>query len=99
MLRQTQGPKSKAKQTLATRKCHWYLNNMSAYKYSKLQLWRAYASVYKIDIICLSETNLDSRIDGESLESLGYHLTPSDHPSNKNRDGICISVKVFDICL
>ena len=52
-------------------------------------------SVHKFDIICLSETYLDSSIDDESLEISGYSLIRSDHPSNKKRGGICISYKNF----
>ena len=50
-------------------------------------------SIHKFDIICLSETYLDSSIDDASLEISGYYLTRSDHPSNKKRGGICIYFK------
>ena len=52
-------------------------------------------SVHKFDIICLSETYLDSSIDDVSLEISGYYLIRSDHPSNKKRGGICIYYKNF----
>ena len=52
-------------------------------------------SVHKFDIICLSETYLDSSIDDVSLEISGYYLIRSDHPSNKKRGGICIYYKKF----
>ena len=60
-----------------------------------MSLLRAYVSAHKFDIICLSETYLDSSIDGVSLEISGYYLIRSDHPSNKRRRGICIYYKNF----
>ena len=86
-------PKRKAAQALSV--CHWNLNSICAHNFSKLSLLRAYVSVHKFDIICLSETYLDSSIDDESLEISGYYLIRSDHPSNKKRGGICIYYKNF----
>ena len=97
------GPKRKATQTLSI--CHWNLNSICAHNFAKLSLLRAYVSIHKFDIICLSETYLDSSIDDESLEISEYYLIRSDHPSNKKCDGICIyyknvlPLKVTDICL
>ena len=59
-----------------------------------------------MDIICLSETYLDSTIqsDNDNLEIPGYNLVRSDHPSNNKRGGVCIYYKaslplrVIDIC-
>ena len=47
------------------------------------------------DIICLSETYLDSSIlhNDSNLEIPGYNLVPSDHPSNKR--GVCIYYKSY----
>ena len=83
------GPKRKATQTLSI--CHWNLNSICAHNFAKLSLLRAYVSIHKFDIICLSETYLDSSIDDESLEISGYYLIRSDHPSNKKCGGICIN--------
>ena len=47
------------------------------------------------DIICLSETYIDYRIDDENLEISGYYLIRSDHPSNVKCGGICIYYKNF----
>ena len=87
------GPKGKATQTLLI--CHWDLNSICAHEFAKLSLLRAYVSIHKFDIICLSETYLDSSIDDVSLEISGYYLIRSDHPSNKKRGGICIYYKNF----
>ena len=59
-----------------------------------------------MDIICLSETYLDSTIqsDNDNLEIPGYNLVRSDHPSNNKRGGVCIYYKaslplrVINIC-
>ena len=74
---------------------HWNLNSICAHNFVKLSLLRAYVSVHKFDITCLSETYLDSSIDDVSLEISGYYLIRSDHPSNKKRGGICIYYKNF----
>ena len=47
------GPKKKDKDCLSI--CHWNLNSISAYDYSKLFLLNSYNSLHKFDIICLSE--------------------------------------------
>ena len=82
------GPKYKAAQTLSI--CHWNFNSICAHKFVKLSLLGAYVSVHKIDIICLSETYLDSSIDDKSLEISGYYLI-----RQKARGGICIYYKNF----
>ena len=75
--------------------CQWSLNSICAHNFATLSLLRAYVSVHKFDIIYLSETYLDSRVNDESLEISGYYLIRSDHTSNKKRDGICIYYKNF----
>ena len=70
-----------------------------------MSLHRAYISVNKIDIICLSETYLDSSIpsDDDNLELPGYNLVRADNPTNTKRGGVCIyyhnslPLKVIDI--
>ena len=86
-----QGPKRNAAQTLSV--CHWNLNSICARNFAMLYLLRAYVSVHKFDIICLSETYLNSSVDDENLEISGYYLIRSDHPFNKQRGGICIYYK------
>ena len=87
--------------------CHWNLNSTSAHNFIKLTLLRAYISINKIDIICLSETYLDSSIpsDDDNLELPGYNLVRADNPTNTKRGGVCIyyhnslPLKVIDIQL
>ena len=87
------GSKRNAAQTPSI--CHWNVNGISAHIVVKLSHLRAYLSVHKFDIICLSGTYLDSSIDDGNLEILGYYLIRSDHPFNKKRGGICIYYKNF----
>ena len=62
---------------------HLNLNSISAHDYSKLFLLKAYISVHKFDIICLSETYLDSTAPLDD-----------DHPSNIKRRGACLYYKI-----
>ena len=75
--------------------CHWNLNSMSVYNYTKLSSLKAFIAVHKFDIICLSETYLDSSVapDDDNLEISGYSLVRSDHPSNNKRGGVCVYYK------
>ena len=75
--------------------CHWNLNNLSAYNYAKILLLKAYIAILRFDIICISETYLDSSTssDDNDLEISGYNLIRSDHPSNNKLGGICLYYK------
>ena len=72
-----------------------------------MPLLQAFNSLHKFDLICLSETYLDSSISTEekSLIIDGYKLLRSDHPSDTKRGGVCIyhketmSVKVLNLSL
>ena len=50
--------------------CHLNLNSLLGYNYNKLFLLRAYITVHKFDVICLSETYFDSTVasDDGNLE-------------------------------
>ena len=67
--------------------CHWNLNSIAAHNFAKLVILKACNSIHNFDIICLSETYLDSSISHEdnNLEIPGYNLVRFDHPSNKKR--------------
>ena len=56
---------------------------------------RAYVSLHHFDVVCISETYLDSTtaIDDENLEITGYNLLRADHASNSKRDGVCVYYK------
>ena len=87
------GPKSKSCQSFSI--CHWNLNSISAHNFTKLSLLQAYNSVHNYDIICLSETYLNSSVscDDDNLEIPGYNLIRADHPSDNRRGGVCVYYK------
>ena len=68
------------------------MNSISAHNYIKLSLLGAYLSTHRFDVICLSETYLDSDTSHEdaNLEIVGYTLIRADHPSNTKRGGACL---------
>ena len=90
-------PRPKCASTSNISICHWNLNSISAHNYIKLFLLKAYIAIHKFDIICLSETYLDSSTtsDDDNLAISGYNLIRSDHPSNNKRGGVCIYYKNF----
>ena len=57
--------------------------------YKKVSLLSAFISVHKLDIICLSETYLNSETspDDDNLEISGYNIIRKDHTSNTKRGG------------
>ena len=72
--------------------CHWNLNSISPHNYSKSFLLKAYISVHKFEIICLSETYLDSTVplDDLNLVISRYNLIHSDYPSNTKRGDVSL---------
>ena len=87
------GPKRNSTETFSF--CHWNLNSISSHNYVKIFLLKAYITVHKFDIICLSETYLDSstRPDDDNLETAGYDIARADQPANTKRGGVCICYK------
>ena len=87
------GPKSNSCEHFSV--CHWNLNSILAHNFSKVSLLNAYTSLHSFDIICLSETYLDSSIlsHNPNLEVQGYDLIRANHPSNVKRGGVCIYYK------
>ena len=74
------GPKSYSAQYLPI--FHWNLNSITAHNFTKIALLKVYLSVHKMNIVCLSETFLDSSISIEDVSSqiLGYSSVRADHP-------------------
>ena len=66
--------------------CHWNLNSVASHKFSKIQSLIASNCVHKFDIICLSESYLNSEtLSGDSnLQIPGYNFARMDHLSNTN---------------
>ena len=87
------GPYNENKQTISV--CHWNLNGIAAHNYTKLSMLEAYNALHNYDIICISETYLDSSYsDGDhSLKLEGYELIRADHPNNTKRGCVCIYYK------
>ena len=87
------GPKPSSNQSFSI--CHWNLNSISAHNYIKVSLLRAYISTHKFDVICISETYLDSDTsdDDGNLKIAGYNFIRADHPSNTKRGAVCIYYK------
>ena len=56
---------------------------------------RAYISLHNFDVVCISETSLDSTtaLDDENLHIAGYNLLRVDHASNSKKDGVCVYYK------
>ena len=75
--------------------CHWNLNGLAAHNFTKVSLMRALSVTHDYNIICLSETFVDSSIsnDDERITIKGYNLLQADHPSNKKSEGICMYYK------
>ena len=69
---------------------HWNINSILTH--NKLSLLEAYNTVHKYDILCISETYLDSSalVDNTTPSLSGYNLVRSDHPSNVKRCRVCL---------
>ena len=62
-----------------------------------LEFKKAYIAIHKLDIICISETYLDSHTspNDNNFKVFGYNLIGSDHPLNNKRGSMCIYYKHF----
>ena len=82
------GPKKKEKRFFSC--FHWKVNSIQAH--NKLSLLQAYNTIHQYDILCISETYLDSSVstDDSTLSLPGYNLVRSDHPSNVKRVAVCL---------
>ena len=84
------GPKPKPCQSFSC--CHCNVNSVSAHNFSIVSLLRAYISIHKFDVICMSETflNSDTACDDDNSKIEGYNIVRSDHPSDSRRSGVRI---------
>ena len=75
--------------------CHWNLNGIASHNFLKVSLIEVFNSVTNFDIICISETFLDSTFlpNDPRLSLQGYAMIRSDHPSNTKRGGVCMFYK------
>ena len=74
---------------------HWNLNSIAAQNVVKLSQLEAYNTLHSYDLICLSETWLDSTtfIDSNDLSLKCYNLHRVDVPDNVIKGGICVYCK------
>ena len=74
---------------------HWNVNSLSVHDFTKLDLIKAFNSNHDFDIICLSETYLNSSFDLDLNELTidEYTMVRADHPLNVRRGGVCIYYK------
>ena len=75
--------------------CHWYLSDLAAHEFTKLSLLESQINVNDIDIICLSETYVDSSIpiNDNRLSISGHSMMRVDHSSNTKRGRVCLYYK------
>ena len=87
------GPENRCNQNISF--CHWNLNGKAANNFVKISLLEAYNTVHDFDVICISETFLDSDYssDDQRLNIQGYVMIRSDHPSDTKRGGVCMYYK------
>ena len=88
------GPKTKNQISF----CHWNLNGLAAHNFTKVSLLQALPVTHDYDVVCLSETFVDSSIsiDDERIHIKGYSLLRANHPSNKKEEAfVCIIRNTF----
>ena len=81
------GPKKKLSNCFSC--CHWNVNSILAHNKLSLLLI-ASNSTLNYDLVCLTETYLDSTVDPNNLIIYGYRLLRADYPDNVNRGGTCL---------
>ena len=59
-IEQNPGPRSNSFKSFSI--CQWNLNSISAHNVIKISLLKTYIATHKLNVICLSETYLDSSI-------------------------------------
>ena len=72
-------------------------NSIATENFIKIPLLESYITVNKFDIMCLSETFLDSSFlnDDPRLNLNGYSPIRADHPSDTKKGGLCIYYKNY----
>ena len=75
--------------------CHWNLNGLVTHDSIKISLIQAYITQYNYDIICLSETFLNSstQTNDDRISIDEHNFIRADHPSDSKRGRVCIYYK------
>ena len=68
--------------------CPWNANSILGH--NKISLLTAYHTVRRFNIICISETYLDSTVDDKTIEITGYNLIRAGQPNNQKRGGMFV---------
>ena len=86
-------PGAKKKETIFFSCLHCNVNITIAH--DKLSFLETYNTIHRYDILCISDTYLDSSvsIDDTTLSHPGCNLVRSDDPSNISRGGVCLHYK------
>ena len=74
---------------------HWNLKSIAVQNFVKLSQLEAYNTMHSYDLICSSETWLDSAtsINSNDLSLKGYNLHRVDNPDNVKKGGVCVYYK------
>ena len=72
--------------------CHWNVNGLAAHNFVKLTHLNALTAFHNFDIVCVSETFLDSDFPNKDprLQIQGYEMIRCDFPGNLKRGGVCV---------
>ena len=72
--------------------CHWNLNGIAAHHFIKILILPGYITGRNFDIICSSETFLNSSLgrEDDGLKIEGHNLIRSDDPSRPQNGAACI---------
>ena len=87
-------PGTKKKQPKYFSFCHWNVNSLLAH--DKISLLTAYNTIHQYDVICVSETFLNSSVLLHNCNlsiqgySLGYSLIRADHPDDVKMGSTCL---------
>ena len=70
--------------------CHWNLNSITVHNFVKVNLLQAYNAIHDFDMICLSESYLDSSVssDNDNLYIKDYKLVRAYHAGDVKRGGV-----------
>ena len=92
---QNPGPRQDLSQSFSI--SHWNLGSIPSHNFQKITSFIAFNCIHDFDIICFSETFLNSDISSEdkNLEIPGYTFFRKDHPSNTMRGGVCVYFKTY----
>ena len=93
------GPKTKTKNPKFFSCCHWNVDRLLAH--NKLSMLETYNIAHKYNLICISESYLDSTVplDDNSVLLNIYNFTRADHSDNVKRGSVCTTRKTYPLGL